>query len=161
MDSKWMHFNKTLWTKVQKFDLDNVPIETKNEIEIYFDDYIKKTNLMTLTFEIETIRQMRTDEQLKIGPKYQEQSVSGLDESYTKVLKNFTPPIDIHIIHKRVVPKEDFTNMKMMPGFKVKWYLNVDVASKAFYSTDNDNKMFVRQVSQKLNISFYINRVFI
>ena len=132
----------------QKFDLDNVPIETFNEIELYFYDYIKKTNLMTLTLEIETIKQMRTAEQLKIGPKNQEQSVSGLDESHSKVVKNFTPPIDIHIIHKRVVPKEDFINLKMMPGFKVKWYLNAYVPSNAFFSNGGDNKAFVRQVFQ-------------
>ena len=66
----------------------------------------------------------------------------------TKLNYIFTPPIDIHIIHKRVVPKEDFINLKMMPGFKVKWYLNAYVPSNAFFSNGGDNKAFVRQVFQ-------------
>ena len=137
----------------QEFNLDNVPIDMKNEIDIYFDANIRKNKLITLTFEIETIKQIRTGETLRIGPFSQEQSVSGLDESHTKVLKNFTPPTNIRIKHKRGVPKEDFTNMKMMPGFKVKWYLNAHVASKAFYINRGDNKAFVRQAFQKFNIS--------
>ena len=145
----------TVYTKYfgEKYNSDRVQNSINYEVQIYPPDSVKHNLNATLLFEIEknSLKHLSSgSDRFYIASKTFRTLV---DVETTNVLKNYTPPglprKRFIYLRRRKVTDEDLKKQKLslMPGFRFSWhYSGVEVEQVAQFFSDDNTKLFVRQV---------------